>query len=136
MMSQDEEMSIRQQAKLLGVSRSAFYYRQEPPDPMNLYIKRLIDEVHIRHPEFGSRKIGLWLKQKHSLNNKRKAIQRHMREMGIKAVYPRPNTSKPNPENLPVSAKKSGQYTPKSGLEYRHHLYPNSAIIFVSSCHY
>ncbi len=99
MMSQDDEMSIRQQAKLLGVNRSTFYYRQVPPDPMDLYIKRLIDEAHTRHPELGSRRIGVWLKQQHSLNINRKAGQRHMREMGIEAVYPRPNTSKPHPEH-------------------------------------
>ncbi len=99
MMSQDDEMSIRQQAELLGVNRSTFYYRQAPPDPMDLYIKRLIDEVHTSHPELGSRRIGVWLKQRHSLNINRKAVQRHMREMGIEAVYPRPNTSKPNPEH-------------------------------------
>jgi len=44
MMSRDDEMSIRQQAELLGVNRSAFYYKQVPPGPMNLYIRRLIDE--------------------------------------------------------------------------------------------
>jgi len=59
-------MSIRQQAELLNVNRSAFYYKQVPPDPMNLYIKRLIDEAHTRHPELGSRRIVLWLKQRHS----------------------------------------------------------------------
>ncbi len=99
MMSRDDEMSIREQAELLSVNRSTFYYRQVPPDPMNLYIKRLIDEAHTRHPELGSRRISMWLKQQHSLNINRKAVQRHIREMGIEAVYPRPNTSKPNPEH-------------------------------------
>ncbi len=99
MMSQDDEISIRQQAELLSVSRSTFYYRQVSPNPMDLYIKRLIDEAHTRHQELGSRRIGLWLKQQHSLNINRKAVQRHMREMGIEAVYPRPNPSKTNPEH-------------------------------------
>ncbi len=93
-------MSIRRQAELLGVNRSTFYYRRIPPDPMNLYIKRLIDEAHTRHPELGLRRIGMWLKQHHSLNINRKAVQRHMQEMGIEAVYPRPNTSKPNSEHI------------------------------------
>jgi len=66
---------------------------------MNLYIRRLIDEAHTIHPELGSRRIGLWLKQQHSLNINRKAVQRHMREMEIEAVYPRPDASKPNPEH-------------------------------------
>jgi len=74
MMSQDDEISIRQQAELLGVNRPAFYYKPVPPDHMNLYIKRLIDEAHTRHPELGSRRIGLWLKQRHSLNINRKAV--------------------------------------------------------------
>ncbi len=41
MMSQEDKISIRQQAELLGVNRSGFYYRPVPPDPMDLYIKRL-----------------------------------------------------------------------------------------------
>ncbi len=100
MMSLDDEISIRQQARLLGVNRSAFYYRQVPPEPLDLYIKRLIDEAHTRHPELGSRRIGVWLRQQYSLNINRKAVQQHMREMGIEAVSPRPNTSKPNPEHM------------------------------------
>ncbi len=99
MMRQNEEMSIRQQARALGVNRSTFYYRQVPPDPMDFYIKRLIDEVHTRHPELNLRRIGVWLRQLYSLNINRKAVQRHMWEMGIEAFYPRPNTSKPNPEH-------------------------------------
>ncbi len=50
MMSQEDEMSIRQQAELLGVNRCGYYYRPVPQDPMDLYIKRLIDEAHTGHP--------------------------------------------------------------------------------------
>ena len=51
-------------------------------------IKRQIDELHTAYPSYGSRKIVEELK----IN--RKAVQRHMQEMGIMAIYPGPNLSR------------------------------------------
>lgn len=63
-----------------------------PPSPEELYIKRRIDELYTARPFYGSRKITVLLQQEMAIN--RKAVQRHMREMGIAGICPGPNTSK------------------------------------------
>ena len=59
---------------------------------------RLIDEEHLRHPFYGSRKICHFLVESgHPVNRKR--VQRLMRLMGIEAVTPKRWTSRPHPEH-------------------------------------
>jgi putative transposase len=54
---------------------------------------RLMDEAFTRHPFYGSRKLGSYLRrQGHVVNRKR--VQRLMRLMGLVSVAPKPNTSK------------------------------------------
>ena len=86
---------ISRQAELLGVARSTVYY--EPiVDAYSLELMRLIDEEYTKAPFYGSRKIAAVLKrQGYEVNRKR--VQRLMRSMGIEAIYPGPNTSKPHP---------------------------------------
>ena len=55
---------------------------------------RLIDEIHLRLPFFGSRRIHDELQDySHTVN--RKPIQRLMRQMGLRALYPRQRASQP-----------------------------------------
>ena len=55
---------------------------------------RLIDEIHLRLPFYGSRRIRDELETLgHSVNRKR--VQRLMRQMGLRALYPRRRTSQP-----------------------------------------
>ncbi len=88
---------VRRQAKLLGVARSTVYY--EPVvDAYTLELMRLIDEEYTKTPFYGSRKITAVLRRKgYRLNRKR--IQRLMRLMGIEAIYPKPNTSRADPNH-------------------------------------
>jgi len=95
--SQDIPVSV--QADLLGINRTSLYYKPQPPNEMDLIIKAAIDRIYTNHPEFGYRRITVWLKKYEGLVVNHKAILRHMREMGIQAIYPRQNTSKPNPSN-------------------------------------
>jgi putative transposase len=53
---------------------------------------RLIDRYYTDHPEFGSRRMTLWLGHHGTLVN-RKRVQRLMRLMGLEAIYPRPRLS-------------------------------------------
>jgi putative transposase len=54
----------------------------------------LIDEIHLKRPFYGSRRIRDNLQDLgHSVN--RKKVQRLMRLMGITALYPKANTSRP-----------------------------------------
>ncbi len=87
------ELPITTQAGLLGVSRSSLYYRPVQPPPEEVAIKHRIDELYTEYPFYGSRRIAAAMRREGTLIN-RKAVQRHMREMGIEAIYPGPNTSK------------------------------------------
>jgi putative transposase len=54
---------------------------------------RAMDEIHLRYPFYGSRRLGDELAEDgHVVNRKR--VQRLMRRMGMNALYPTPNTSR------------------------------------------
>jgi putative transposase len=93
-----ESLSLRQQCELLGVNRSSLYYESVGPDREELELMRLVDELHLERPFYGSRRITQELRRR-GLNVNRKRIQRLMRVMGIEALAPQPNTSKPEPEH-------------------------------------
>ena len=93
------ELPVSTQAELLGLNRSGLYYKPVAPSAEDLKIKRMIDELYTAHPEFGYRRMRVWLNKEKKLGINHKAVYRHMREMGIQAVYPRQNTSKASPEN-------------------------------------
>ncbi len=99
MIGRDSELPISRQAELLGVARSNFYYKAAGPSEDDLRIRSLIDRTYMEHPEFGSRRISIWLRDAYGVTVNRKAVQNHMRQMGIEAIYPRQNTSRQNPEN-------------------------------------
>lgn len=88
-----EEFSISTQASLLGLNRSGIYYRAVPPSPEEIATKHRIDKIYTAYPFYGSRRIAVTLKNEGFPIN-RKAVQRHMREMGLTAIYPGPNLSK------------------------------------------
>ncbi len=62
------------------------------PSAREIAIKHRIDEIYTAHPFYGSRKIAAALRPDFIVN--RKAVQRHMREMGLAAIVPGPNLSK------------------------------------------
>jgi putative transposase len=86
-----DEVPLTLQAELLSLNRSSLYYRPVPPSPEELWIKRRIDEIYTQCPFYGSRKITVELNNEMLIN--RKAVQRHMREMGLAAICPGPNLS-------------------------------------------
>ncbi|MCC6192229.1 MAG: transposase [Anaerolineales bacterium] len=86
------ELSLTTQCDLLSLNRTSLYYQPLPPSPEELYAKRRIDELYTACPFYGSRKITAVLRDEMVIN--RKAVQRHMQEMGIAGVCPGPNTSK------------------------------------------
>lgn len=94
----DTPPSMRKQCELLGVNRSSLYYKPVEPDAEELALMRQIDELHLKHPFFGSRMLTQMLKRKgHVINRKR--VQRLMRLMGLESTAPKPNTSKSAPEH-------------------------------------
>src|SRR5438132_8146225 len=95
---EDPALPVSQQCRLLAVSRSSVYRRPAEVSEEDRAIMALIDRHYLARPYYGSRRMAAWLAtQGHLVNRKR--VQRLMRLMGLVAVYQRPNTSKPAPEN-------------------------------------
>lgn len=92
------DLSMRRQCELLDVNRSMLYYKPKPPTDETLELTRLIDEKFTKSPFFGARRIKEWLKTE-GWNVTRKRIRRLMKLMGLEAVYPKPKTTKRNPEH-------------------------------------
>ena len=93
-------VAMVRQCVLAGVSRATMYAQRKPPrvDENDLLLCRLIDEEFTRHPFYGSRKMVVFLKVRgHQVNRKR--VQRLMRQIGLVAIAPGPNTSRPHPEH-------------------------------------
>src|SRR5579875_881176 len=87
------ELSLSAQTQLLGLNRTSLYYQPVPPSEEEIALKHRIDKLYTDHPYYGSRKITEQLKRE-GLEVNRKAVMRHMHEMGLAAVYPGPNLSK------------------------------------------
>ena len=97
---QGDEVPVVRQCALADVSRATFYAAlwPHPVDESDLLLRGLIDEEYTRHPFYGSRKMVVFLETTgHRVNRKR--VQRLMREMGLVALAPGPNTSRAHPEH-------------------------------------
>lgn len=94
MIDKDNDLPITRQCELLSLNRSTVYYRLQDVSEMDLKLMRRIDEMHLKRPFYGSRRIRDWL-QDEGYDINRKRVQRLMRQMGIRALYPKPRTSKP-----------------------------------------
>lgn len=92
---EEAELPLSVQAELLSLSRSSLYYQPVAPSPEEVTLKHRIDEIYTACPFFGSRRISIVLRQE-GMSVNRKAVQRHMREMGIAGVCPGPNLSRRN----------------------------------------
>jgi putative transposase len=91
------ELSLKVQAELLGISYASLFYQPVPPSVRELAIKRRIDEIYTAYPFYGSRKIAVTLRPEFGVS--RPTVQAYMREMGIFALVPGPNTSTPAPQH-------------------------------------
>lgn len=98
MIDADSTLSIRRQCELLSVSRSGLYYEPVPTTDEELALMRRIDEMHLKWPFYGSRKVSQELR-KHGMRINRKQVQRLMRLMGLESLAPKPNTSRPAPQH-------------------------------------
>ncbi|WCK53293.1 IS3 family transposase [Aneurinibacillus sp. Ricciae_BoGa-3] len=92
---QNAKLSIKAQAELLSLNRSSLYYRPVGPSLEEVALKHRIDEIYTKYPFYGSRRITIQL-QTDGFTVNRKAVQRHMREMGLAGIAPGPNLSRRN----------------------------------------
>ena len=88
-------LSVRRQCELLGVNRNRLKDRRDGLRSQDLSIARRIDEIHLDYPEFGSRRMRIWLAREGIVMSRRR-VRRIMEAMGLKTVYRRPRTSQPS----------------------------------------
>ena len=91
------KISVARQCRLLGVSRSCLYYHPVPVATENLVLMRLLDEEYTRHPFLGVIKLTNWLRRQGFSHVGIRRVRRLLRLMGLMAIYPGPNLSKPAP---------------------------------------
>ena len=91
-------LSIAGQCRLLSISRSSYYYVPVPQSEETLALMRVIDEVFMDCPWYGSRQMARHLQRLgHAMGRRR--VRRLMAKMGLVAIYQRPRTSDPHPEH-------------------------------------
>jgi putative transposase len=91
-----ESISIERQCELIGLVRSMWYYKPKPEDPEDLRLMKMLDEQYTKRPFYGVLRMTEWLKKlKEKVNVKR--VRRLLRKMGLTAIYPKRNLSKPAP---------------------------------------
>lgn len=81
-------------AGLLDVNRTSVYYAPKEPSDFEIMVKHKIDAIHTESPSWGSRQLSKTL-QKQGIKIGRLKTKKYMQEMGIEAIYPKPNLSKP-----------------------------------------
>jgi putative transposase len=91
-----QPLPVTHQCKVLSISRSSAYYKTQGPSNEELGLMRLLDELHLKYPFYGARRLCDALYDEHGIIVNRKRVRRLMVLMGIQAVYPGKNTSKPN----------------------------------------
>jgi putative transposase len=92
------DLTLAEQADLLSMSRSSLYYVPRAPSEWEVQVKHRIDTIYTDQPFYGSRRIRNTL-QEEGFDIGRDAVRQFMREMGLEAIYPKPDLSKPAPEN-------------------------------------
>lgn len=88
-------LSLRRRSELLGVNRSTLYYEAKGVEIADVDLLNEIREIWEKYPFYGYRRVTQELRANGILVNK-KRVQRLMREGGIQAIYPGPNTSRRN----------------------------------------
>ena len=96
--SNHKKLSLSRQCRLLKLNRSTVYYKKQPIKPIDLRLMQLIDKQYLKTPSWGSRSMRNHLRRLGYKVN-RKKVQRLMRLMGLQAIYPKPKTSRPHPQN-------------------------------------
>ena len=89
----DPHLSLRSQCQLLGISRSTLDYHPVAECAEDLRIKRLMDEIYLRDPCIGTRRLKPLLKRDYEIVVNRKRLQRLRQEMGMETIWCRPYTS-------------------------------------------
>jgi putative transposase len=89
-------LSVTRQCEILGLARSTAYYQRLAIGEADLDLMDRIDRLYTDYPFYGSRQMVRALRRD-GVEVNRKRVRRLMRQMGLEAQCPQPNTSKPTP---------------------------------------
>lgn len=96
---ENPKISIVRQCQLLGINRSTIYYRERAESAEDVELMRLLDAQYTETPFYGYRRMTVYLQNLgYKINHKR--VLKLMRKLGLEAIYPKPNLSKPDKEHL------------------------------------
>jgi putative transposase len=91
-------LPVKRQCELLSLNRTSVYYKPQEPTAQQIereeLIKSRLDYWHTQQCCLVVRGLRTKLRKEDNLAAGRKLIRRYMNEMGIYAVYPKPNLSK------------------------------------------
>ena len=94
MIERDGPVPITRQAELLGLSRSAVYYKPVRLSAEELALMAAIDALHLEHPFAGRRMLTSLLRASgHVVGHTH--VRTLMKRMGVEALYRKPRTSTP-----------------------------------------
>ena len=86
------QVSIRRQCVLLALAHASLYYQPVGESAENVHLMRLLDTQYTATPFYGSRRMTAWLRsQGYAVNRKR--VTRLMQQMGLEALYTKPQLS-------------------------------------------
>lgn len=89
---------MRRQCLIAGINRSSFYYQPVPFSEHDRLLMDILDAQYTKTPFYGVRKMTLYLRQLGYAVGK-DHVRTLLRKMGLQAVFPKPNLSKPHPDN-------------------------------------
>ena len=98
MIAPNAALSVSRQCTLLGIARSSFYYQSRPSSAAEFDLLNRLDRIFTEHPVYGSRRLQVMLLRE-GISVGRRRIRRLMRMLGLCAIRPERNTSKPHPEH-------------------------------------
>jgi len=94
MIDRGSDLPVTSQARLLELSRSSVYYEPRPLSERDLVLMRRMDELHLKWPFYGARKLRRELMfDGHAVGLRH--VRTLMRRMGMETIYRKPRTSIP-----------------------------------------
>lgn len=84
------KLSVREQCKILSVTRSTLNYHPVEASEEDMKITRIMDEIYMKDPCMGSRRLKTILERDYGILANRKRIMRLRREMGIETIWCKP----------------------------------------------
>lgn len=96
---ENKRISITRQCELLGLNRTSLYYRRGGESEEDAVLMRLLDAQYTETPFYGYRRMTRFLRSVgYVVNHKR--VLRLMKKLGLEAIYPKADLSKPGKEHL------------------------------------